>query len=227
MATGDKRAELMVLTRKRQAARWPGYNCIGDYHGGIYECDFVSPFTKSACNTDADIMVMLQDWASHDYMRGAYNPTTVTLGYTPSGPTNINLTRLLRTTFGLALGDTYGTNLFPFIKMGAVNAPIPRRDMLWAAREYGHPQIRIVKPKLVICFGLATFNALWEACGGRPYQKIGPAIDNPFRDGSTLIWCQSHAGTLGQNNRGGANKVSQDWQKMKNALQQSPPPSQP
>ena len=60
----DKHAALLELAHRRQAARWPPYKYIGDYHGGAYECEFVSPYTKSAGNRDAKLMVLLQDWSS-------------------------------------------------------------------------------------------------------------------------------------------------------------------
>ena len=58
----DKNARLLALARLRQATRWPGYKSIADYHHGVYECDFVSPYTKTAGNVDAEVMVLLQDW---------------------------------------------------------------------------------------------------------------------------------------------------------------------
>jgi hypothetical protein len=64
-----KQRKLKLLARKRQRSRWKGYHCLGDYHGGIYECDHVSPYTKSAGNVDSEIMVMLQDWSSDAALR--------------------------------------------------------------------------------------------------------------------------------------------------------------
>src|SRR3972149_3307097 len=101
----NKRKELLALAKKRQATRWDGYKGIGDYHGGVYECDFVSPYTKTAGDVDADIMVMLQDWWSDDGMSGPIDEDSVTLGYGRTNRTNINLIRLLRETFGLTLPD--------------------------------------------------------------------------------------------------------------------------
>jgi len=46
----SKKSALLQLARKRQAARWEGYKCIADYCCGAYECDYVSPYTKSANN---------------------------------------------------------------------------------------------------------------------------------------------------------------------------------
>src|SRR5712692_282050 len=108
----DKRTQLLALAKLRQATRWPGYKCIGDYptgaYAGAYECDFVSPYTKTAGNVDAEIMVMLQDWASDRFLSGPLHEPSATLGHTPNLPTNRNLIRLLKTTFGLTLTDVYG-----------------------------------------------------------------------------------------------------------------------
>ncbi|MGI9068389.1 MAG: hypothetical protein ACR2HX_18540 [Pyrinomonadaceae bacterium] len=217
----DKRAELLALGRVRQATRWPGYNYIGDnrYHRGVYECELVSPYTKTAGNVDAKIMVMLQDWASDDFLKGPFSEDSAILGHSRSSETNQNLIRLLQTNFGLTLGDVYGTNLFPFVKLGPMNAPIPPRDLIRAAHEFGMPQVRIVKPRLLICLGLSTFNAVRRVCGLRSCPTVDCAIQNSFdlEDTTTRVWCQAHTGRLGRNNRnkGGLDRVEADWHRMK------------
>lgn len=212
-----KRAKLLALAKLRQATRWPSYDCIGDYHGSAYECDFVSPYTKTAGNVDAEIMVMLQDWASDDFLKGAFSEDSAMLGYSRSSETNQNLISLLQTIFGLTLGQVYGTNLFPFVKLGAMNAPIPQRDLLRAANEFGMPQIRIVKPQLLICLGLSTFNAVRRRCGLSSCPTVDSALQNSFDLEDTRVWCQAHTGRLGRNNRnrGGLNRVFGDWRRMK------------
>ena len=92
----DKHRELKALATKRQRARWPGYNGIGDYHNGVYECLYVSPYTKTAGNVDADIMVVLQDWTSDEDIRRDVDSDSVTYGYTRGLHTNRNLVRLWR-----------------------------------------------------------------------------------------------------------------------------------
>ncbi len=42
----NKSSELSALVAHRQASQWEGYGCIGDYQNGLFECDFVSPYTK-------------------------------------------------------------------------------------------------------------------------------------------------------------------------------------
>ena len=214
----DKLSKLRSLTRIRQSTRWDGYKCIGDYRRGAYECEYVSPFTKSACNVDAEVFILLQDWSSDDSLRLGLDDETVTLGHTPALATNRNLIKLLHSTFGLPLAATYATNLFPFIKLGSMNAAIPQRDLIRAAREFALPQIQIVRPKIVICLGLVTFRALQRCCGFPTSQKMDIAIKSPFTYDSVTVWCQAHTGGLGIRNRGGFDRVTSDWQEMRRTI---------
>ena len=72
-----KRKLLRDLARHRQTHVPVGYKGIGEYHDGLYECDFVSPYTKSAHNLDADIVIVLQDWASDCYLRREVGPNSL------------------------------------------------------------------------------------------------------------------------------------------------------
>lgn len=211
----NKRRALQTLAKKRQLSRWPGYKNIGQFHQGAYECLHVSPYTKSANNVDSPIMVFLQDWTSEESIRRGRDDDCVQFGYTPSLPTNRNLIRLLMTSFGLDLNEVFATNLFPFIKPSHMGAAIPRRDLVRAAEEFGLPQMRIVRPRLVICLGLPTFNALREACGQPPLKPLNTAINSPFSFEGMRIWCQAHTGGRGQAMRNtGRKKVPADWRKM-------------
>lgn len=86
-----KAEALRRLTRQRQSERWPGYNTIGDYHDGVYECDHVSPYTRSAGNLDAEVFILLQGWVSHDFLAGPVDEKLIRFGRKPSLPTNRNL----------------------------------------------------------------------------------------------------------------------------------------
>jgi restriction system protein len=66
----------------------------------------VSPYTKTAGNVDAGVMILLQDWASHDWCSGAFDPKTAEAGYTASEPTSKNLNCLLQEILGLSLKET-------------------------------------------------------------------------------------------------------------------------
>lgn len=45
-----KHAMLLEQANQRKQSRWDGYHCLGEYHCGVYECNFVSPYTKTGCN---------------------------------------------------------------------------------------------------------------------------------------------------------------------------------
>lgn len=216
----DRLSEIARLVERRRRAPYVGYNCIGDYHGGIFECDYVSPYSKSAHNLDARVMVFLQDWSSDDRLQRAPDPEIVRLGLTPDLPTNWNLVGLLRTHLGLELRDTYSTNLFPFIKRGNLSSRIPRADLARAAEEFALPQVGAVRPQLAICLGLATFNALRAAAGHPPAPTVASALRWAFRIGPTQVVFQAHTGNLGRNNRnrGGIDRVSADWSAMRMLL---------
>ena len=207
----DKHARLLELARLRQKTRWSPYRCIGDYHEGKYECDFVSPYTKSACNVDSGLMVLLQDWASDDVLGGRFLLERITVGHDPSRRTNQRLRVLLRRYFRLELEQVYATNVFPFVKLGRMDARIPRQDLVRAAREFALPQIEIVGPRLAVCLGKTAFNAVAVATDHRRAGSLADAIASPFEMGKTQVWCQAHLG------RNAVDQVAGDWARMASA----------
>lgn len=216
----NKNDALRNLAIKRQQTTPPDGSFPLD---SVYECGYVSPYTKGAGNVDADIFLLLQDWSSGDEMkRSPYDPDVLNYGRTLSLPTNKNLEQLLSKHFGLEISDTYGTNLYPFIKPGNMSAYIPQKDLVTAAEQFALPQIRIVGPKLVICFGKATFNAVRTVLGERQVESVDEGITSQFSSDHTHYWLQSHPGTLGKNNRnkGGIDRVSKDWMLMSEYFKQ-------
>lgn len=225
MTAHDKASRLRELAAKRKGARWEGYANIGDYHQGVYDCDFVSPYTIGACNLNAQVFVLLQDWVSDSTLTQPPNERLRTWGRIENLPTNRNLAKLLRETFGIDLIDTYATNLFPFIKPGGMSARIRQADLDRAAKEFGVPQIVTIAPSVVVCLGLQTCNAIRAAFGCRPFETIAEAIQAPFRVGRTRIWCQAHTGAFGQLNRG-KEQVLKDWARMRADVDVDPAHSQ-
>ena len=207
------------LAKLRQREVPPGFNGIGDYHHGIYECDHVSPYAKSAGNVDANIMFILQDWCSDQYLSRPVVSETLQYGYTPQLPTNKNLKNLLQTHFGMRLSKTYGTNLFPFVKSGNMSAKIPIKVLTKAAKQFAIPQIEIVQPKLVICLGAKVYNSIRRALGKKPNKNLAISIENPFDFNGAHMWAQSHPGGQGRANRnqGRVDRVTADWALMANA----------
>lgn len=175
----------------------------------------VSPYTKSAGNLDASLMILLQDWACDEVLREPLLQARVYLGHDPNRRTNQQLKELLRQYFRMELRDVFATNVFPFVKLGSMNAPIPQRDLLRAAREFALPQIKIIAPRIAVCLGKAAFNAVAVAADNPRALTLDDAIARPFPVGPTEVWCQAHTGAIGTNNRNrGVDRVSQDWERM-------------
>lgn len=218
MLDESKRGRLEILARKRQQSKWEGYKNIGDYCEGKYECDFVSPYTKSAGNIDSQVFIMLQDWASDDFLSGPTCALTVQYGRTPTRATNKRLDDLVLKYFDVSIGEIFASNLFPFIKPKTMSAKIPIKDLVRAAKEFALPQIETVAPRLVVALGLDCSNAIRRALDIEPSRTIANAVENPIPFRKSMIWCQAHTSPLGQNmrNRGGIknDRVSADWQEM-------------
>lgn len=206
-------------------SRWAGYKCIGDYHGGVYECDFVSPYTRSAGNVEAELMVLLQDWASDDVLSGPVLPERLATGHDPHRRTNQRLRELLRQHLGLELAQVYATNVFPFVKVGSMSESIRKKDLVRAAREFAIPQIEFVGPRFAVCLGKAAFNAVAVAAGRPEAKLLADAIASPFGIGKTRVWCQAHTGQQSTNirNRGGVDRVTRDWACMSSAYDNAMP----
>lgn len=222
-----KSKALLQLARKRQSARLDGYACIGDFHDGAYECKkHVSPWTKSGCNLDAEVMVVGQDWASADTLvgNGRPDPDRARLGYDCKSRTNRNLDRLLREHLGLDRADCYLTNMFPFVKPGKKNADIPPGDMERCAKEFTLEEVRIVAPRLVLCLGLKTFKGFRGAVGLPKPRNVDEAVDAPFDFEGSTVYCVAHVGTQGENQRG-RDQVAADWQRIASSLRNAPGPA--
>lgn len=213
----DKRNKLLQLAHKRQQNCYESYKNLADFYDGYYEVDYVSPYSTTAHNVNADVMLIIQDWSSTDAMEQEGKcPKRKELGYTKGRKSNVNLFHLLQTHLGVSFEDTYATNLFPFIKQGNISAKIPQKDLRRAARDYTLPMIQIIQPKIAICFGIDTFNAVRKECGHNNVKNMDDAVKSSFNFEQTKIVCQSHPGQLGKNNRnkGGVDRVTSDWQKM-------------
>lgn len=218
MESSCKKTAIQQLVRARQAARHPKHWALSEISSGFYDCDFVSPRTKSACNLDADLMIVGQDWVSEPFLR-ARSEVLQRLGHDPRLPTNKNLQRLLREQFGMAFADTYATNVFTFVKAGDMSAPVPMPDLADCARRFLLPQIEIVRPRMAICLGQATFNSVRRALRVPPLSlnEAGQPSGHTTYFGSE-IYGSPHLGARGTANAGGLNNVARLWQAFADRL---------
>lgn len=216
----DKCELLAELAKKRWGAKWDGYKNPFEYDPS-YDCNqWVSPYSKSAHNVDAKVMLVLQDWASDEWLKDRKDESLSRLGYDKHLTTNINLKALLRNHLDLELADVFVTNLFPFVKPGGMNEPIPMADLRRAAEHFAFPQIVIIRPRLVLSFGIKTFNALRGTCHLRNVDTVEDAIASPFEYDGIEYWGLGHPGVLGTKARNANDpyQVDKDWQGIANRL---------
>jgi len=220
----DKERRLKVLAQKRRSEVPPGYRCVNSFSNGKYDSDFVVPWTKSACNADADLMIIAQDWASKNKLERAFNQEMADLGYDPRLETNKILFEYLKKYMNLEFGETYATNVFPFIKSGGMSAKIPRRVLIKAAADYALPQIAIVSPRMVVCLGIGTFDAIFAALAEKNGQGKTRRLSwgdyerahSVTKHDQTEIYGVTHHGNHGKIKR--KNKIDAEWKKLARRL---------
>jgi len=202
LSSARKQKALKRLAKKRKKTRMNGYCVLSDFHDGTYECGYVSPWSISAHDVDTDVMVVGHDWSSEEWMKRPIDNESAQRGYSSKFRTNKNLFDLLDRHLNLKFDETYATNAFPFVKRGQSQGSIRSEDMTWAVQTFLLPQIEIIEPQLVICLGLAVYNALRRTCGHHTVATLTAAISEPFDYRCSKIVAVAHTGAFGPNNRG-------------------------
>jgi restriction system protein len=211
-----KEDELANIVTLRRSETHPTHISLSEFEGGYYDLDFVVPWTVGAPNVDAALMIVGQDWISEDYLKRNSAPEKRQmrreLGQDPELATNKNLKRLLRDHFDLSFSETYATNVLVFIKRGAASADVPMKDFEYCARKFTCPQVRIVKPRMVLCLGERAFNAMRLAVGETKMALRDAWKPQPHTkvDGAE-VYGVPHAGRWGTLNAGGSQRVDEIW----------------
>jgi restriction system protein len=102
----SKHKALAKLVTLRREDAYPNMISLHEFEGGRWDLEhsvpLVVPWTKGACNIDAKLMIVAQDWASEKYLMNPRNrtPWRDTLrshfGQDPHLHTNRNIRKLLR-----------------------------------------------------------------------------------------------------------------------------------
>ncbi|MER8894200.1 hypothetical protein [Mesorhizobium sp. M0676] len=195
----SKRRRIAELARARRLDCLPPHRGFAEFHGGIYDQhDYVVPWTISAHRVNSPVMIIGQDWNSADNLGGPTNQEQADLGQIPWLPSNINLQARLRHHFGMAFHDTYATDLFVFAKPGRMTARIPFDHLRYCAERYAVPQIEILRPRIAVCLGVSTYNAI-RAHLKRPRVKLRDALQEfePVVIGKTNLVVVPHTGAWG------------------------------
>ncbi len=228
----SKEARIAELAHSRSKESPPkGYRHIESFveqdcglFKGFQTNRFVTPWTQSGCNYNAEVMIVGQDWCSEKEIKRAIakeDRCVFERGFSKRFPTNYNLAKLLCKHLGLERSDCWLTNVFPFIKGGSARLKIPIVELEKCAERFTLKEMDIIKPRLVICLGLDTYRAMRPVLGinGSP-KRIGEAIqetqDTPRYFNSARIVCAAHTGVLGMRNRNknDKNQVDKDWKRI-------------
>ncbi len=124
--------------------------------------NWISPYTKGACQPNG-IAVVLQDWASESGLLGQHDPRITALGRDPDRITNQRLEALLQIVLGTSLCNVYATNVFPFVKPGAMSSSISQALVNRTAQTFTAPELAIANPKLILALGKMAQRALQKA----------------------------------------------------------------
>lgn len=164
-------SQYLALAEERRATK-----CVPHKQPEDFGYDFrtwVSPYTQSA-NKYRGVAVILQDWASEDGLCGPVDDEIQRYGHKPSLLTNKRLKCLLAEVLGLKLCDVYATNAFPFVKSGAMSAPLRRTDVRNVSRKFLARELQFAQPTLVLALGEIAFFAISE-CGVQGIHLPHPA----------------------------------------------------
>jgi len=141
------------------------------------------------------------------------NETVRELGYNPTLTSNIELIDRLDKYFHLRLSDLYVTNLFPFIpdRIDIANQSLLRES----ATKFGIPQIKIVRPKFVICLGKEVYNALNYSKPQKDDRErcLAEAIERPYDLFSSEVHCLAEPGDYEKLNRQESD-VDREWRTL-------------
>lgn len=195
----SKQWRIAELARARRLDALPPHRGFSEFHGGIYDRhDYVVPWTISAHRASSPVMIIGQDWNSADNLEGPVNEVQAALGQIPWLPSNINLQARLSQHFGMSFQDTYATDLFVFAKPGKMTSRIPFEHLRYCAERYAVPQIEIIQPRVAICLGVSTYNAILVHLG-RQRVRLADALQEPvpLLVGKTNLVVVPHTGAWG------------------------------
>lgn len=219
--TAYRKATLLgQLAKERQSETFEGYSRhylnFSDILCGYYECDHVVPWTISAFNVNADLMLISQDWASEEFLlETGKNPDQKRFGQVRDLPTNRKTQEMLKRHFRICFEQTYATDAFAFIKPGEMNGALNSADLVRSTRRYALRQIEIVRPKMVLCLGSAPFNAIRKAKGQRGRLNLTKAFQVEMPPHTEFlgipIFAVAHPGGTGTRAVGGWVNAEPRW----------------
>jgi hypothetical protein len=173
-------SEYLALARQRVQDERAGFQQPEEF--GYKFRRWVSPYTKCA-HGRGGIAIVLQDWASADWLAQRFRPEVQEWGRDCSLLTNRRLDALVRSVLKMKLSDTYVTNAFPFVKPGGMGARLSRSAVADSVAKYTVEELRITSPPLVLALGaLAAYglsqSGVAHVALPHPAARIGGLLEH-------------------------------------------------
>ena len=228
MMNARKKEQLITLANKRRADNFFSrgscrfcYMQPESLHKDFWNKNYskfehlVSPWSVASCNLDSDFMIVGQDWLSEDKL-STVNEEILNVGRDESLDTNKNLKKYLNG-LNLDIEDVFSTNLFPFVKPGNMSSSIPVADFDYAFENYLKPQIKIIRPKVIVALGASVFKQFFRASGDKSYRSFSEMIKIGHVDFlNSRVFPVYHPGKMGTNNAGSFEEAQKLWDAIKN-----------
>ncbi len=194
----EKALKLLVQERRdtEMGGAYDGYLNISDvapeFDNDSYGYEYcITPISKGACNVEASVMVILNDWISTEgvdkvntagLMKSLISNGRITTGVgalktcmslRATARTNSYLDKdIIENHLNMRRQDVYITNAFPFVKSGGMCSNKSNK----AIKEASHffvKQVEIVQPKLILILGtpakqvfdICSSNSEWSVSG--------------------------------------------------------------
>jgi DNA polymerase len=219
----SKERAYQELVKKRKKYKFPpGLINPANVKNGIFDKEInIGPWCKWQGNLNAKIMLIGQDWGTVKYYietKGSHEDES---------RTNISLIKLFKS-IGIDIGTpSHPNHLAPCFFTNAILGLKDEKAMAskikdsWIkenAKEFLQPNIKIIKPKIIITLGINAYKALNHIYCLKK-DTLNQLIDkNPIKlENKSMLFAMYHCGGLGLANRKWELQ-KKDWKKIKDYI---------
>ena len=223
MIPTNKRTQYEALVSDRKTCDLCSHrlNNAAAIHGGRFDCDEISPFSRWQGNLDAELMVVGRDFADEERFIDCKGWPDEQAG------TNLALVELAqeagiaiqRPKCGVSDDRLFFTNGVLCMNRDK-DRPIPNRCFDACGRMFLRPLVEIVRPKLLVSLGVQTARAVRSAFADArvPEPLACPALD-PIRLNAATCWMAlCHPSRRVLNSMRSLEEQRGDWRKVGRVL---------
>lgn len=215
-ATSDGSEAYADLVRARKVCRLcDGLTNPASCADGIYDGDYIGPWSQWQGSLTAVMMIVGQDWGDTAYyikQRGRDDE---------SNATNKMLVELVRST-GLEMNSVFLTNAILCLKEGGLQAPVREQWFANCGPRFLKPTIELIKPKVLVTLGEWAYRSVQKlySLPPLPFRKTVDRQEGFQLPHDVLFFPMYHCGRRILNTHRSIEKQMEDWKRIKLALAQ-------